>query len=128
MKINLKPIKEHSYTWAEGFSLCAKMSTGEHGMRQIDWDTVREIINSNEFEKIEVGLAEDYEQTHAVIFNNDDVNIKENLGAGFYGCSRWATPSVKLTKNNETILFECWVKGDKSGFPRWLKDMSNKSQ
>ena len=118
MELNLEPIQEHSYTWIEGFYI--KPPTYKDGMRQLDWDTIHKIIESNEFERIEVGLAEDWEQTHAVIFEDNEVIIKENCGAGFYGGSRWATPSVKLTKNGETELFECWVLGSKTDFPDWL--------
>jgi len=124
MNLNLKPIGEHSYTWAEGFFL-SDMPKRAEGMRQIDWDTIKKIIESKEFDRVEVGLAEDYYQTHAVIFKDDELIIKENDGAGFYGCSRWATPSVKLTKNNETGLFECYISGEENGFPKWLTDKAN---
>ncbi len=124
-KLGLKPIGEHSYSWAEGFFLNS-MPKYESGMRQINWDAVKEILDSNLFEKIEVGLAEDYYQTHAVIFYNDECIIIENDGSGFYGASRWATPAIKLTQNGETMLFECWVLGDKTDFPDWLKEKAVK--
>ena len=120
LNLNLKPIGEHSYTWAEGFFL--NMPKYKGGMRQIDWGTVKAIIESKNFDRIEVGLAEDYEQTHAVIFENNKISITENDGAGFFGASRWATPAVKLTKDGETGLFECWTLGNMSGFPKWLKE------
>ena len=98
MNFNLKPIGEHSYTFSEGFSICSYQPQYEGGMRQLDWDIIKTIIESKEFEKIEVGLAEDYYQTHAVIFEDGELIIKENDGAGFYGASNWATPAIKLTK------------------------------
>lgn len=122
MDLNLKPIGEHSYSWSEGFTMCANQPKYEGGMRQVDWDTVKTIIESKEFERIEVGLAEDYYQTHAVIFDNGELIIKENDGAGFYGASRWATPAIKLTKNGEIGLFECWIMGSETSFPSWLSE------
>jgi hypothetical protein len=118
MNLNLKPIDEHSYSWAEGFSV--NMPRYESGMRQLDWNAIKTILESKEFDKVEVGLAEDYYQTHAVIFENGELIIRENGGAGFFGASRWATPAVKLTKNGETGLFECWILGRETGFPEWL--------
>jgi len=126
MELNLKPIGEHSYTWAEGFTLCATKSARVEGMRQIDWDTVKTILDMNEFDRIEVGLAEDYYQTHATIFEDNKVIILENDGAGFYGASRWATPAIKLYQNGESMLFECWVNGDKTDFPNWLEEIAEK--
>jgi len=119
IKLNLKPIGENSLTWAEGFML-ADMPRYEGGMRQLDWDKIEKILESKEFERIEVGLAEDYYQTHAVIYKDGKWVIEENGGAGFYGASRWATPAIKLTKNGETGLFECWVAGDDADFPDWF--------
>jgi len=121
MELSLKPIGEYSYTWAEGFAFTNKPMR-EEGMRQIDWETVKSIIDSNEFERVEIGLAEDYYQTHVVIFKNNELIIKENDGAGFYGCSRWATPAIKLTKSGDTGLFECWISGEEKGFPKWLTE------
>ena len=124
--MNLKPIGEHSYTWAEGLMLGDTMLGRLDEMRQIDWDTVKEILDSKKFEKIEVGLAEDYYQTHAIIFKDNELIIKENDGAGFYGASTWATPSVKLTKDGETGLFECWINGEQSKFPDWLEESARR--
>ena len=124
MELNLKPIGEHSYSWSDGFTIGANMPARVEGMRQIDWDTVKTIIDLNEFDKIEVGLAEDYYQTHAIIFKNGKIIIKENDGAGFYGASRWATPAIKLFKDGNSYLYECWVDGNKSDFPNWLKDIA----
>lgn len=118
--LGLKPIGEHSYSWAEGFII--NQPRYEGGMRQIDWDKVKYILDSNCFERIEIGLAEDYYQTHATIFQDSECVIIENDGAGFYGASRWATPAIKLTQNGETMLFECWILGSETGFPNWLKE------
>lgn len=126
MNLNLKPIEEHSYSWTDGF-LLAGMPERPEGMRQIDWETVKQIINSKEYERIELGLAEDYYHTHAVIFEDSELVIKENDGAGFYGASRWATPSIKLTKNGKTEVFECWVSGNETGFPSWLTKSAKKN-
>jgi hypothetical protein len=120
MNINLKSINEHSYSFSDGFNILAYKPSNSNGMRQLDWMTVKELLDSNEYDKVEVGLAEDYYQTHAVIFDNNKLIIRENDGAGFYGASRWATPAVKLTKDGETGLFECWIYGDNTGFPDWL--------
>lgn len=120
MTLNLKPIGEHSYTWAEGFLISQPNYHG--GSRELNWDTIRSLIDSGEYSDIEVGLAEDYYQTHAVIVTNGEKVIIENNGAGFYGASRWATPAVKLTKNGETGLFECWVMGSNPEFPNWIRE------
>lgn len=120
MKTALKPIKEHSFTFSEGFTLLANKPVRPEGMRQVDWDTVKTIIESGEFEQIEVGLAEDYAQTSAVIYEDGKITITENDGGGFYGASRWATPAVKLFKNGTAELFECWISGGKFDFPSWL--------
>lgn len=121
-KLELKPIGEHSYSWAEGFTTLANKQENEGGNRMIDWDKIKSIIESEEFERIEVGLAEDYYQTHATIFKDGEKIIKENDSAGFYGYSRWATPAVKLTKDGQTGLFECWTYGEDSTFPKWMND------
>jgi len=120
MPLNLKPIGEHSYSWAEGFALAGLKR--KDGSRQLDWDTIRILVDSGEYSDVEVGLAEDYYQTHAVIVEDGEKVIIENDGSGFYGASRWATPAVKLTKNGETGLFECWVAGDNHKFPDWIKE------
>lgn len=126
MELNLKPIGEHSYSWADGFMLGLTMSARKDGMRQIDWDTVKNILEMKEFDRIEVGLAEDYYQTHTTIFTDNKVIILENDGAGFFGASRWATPAIKLYQNGESMLFECWVNGDKTDFPNWLEKIAEK--
>lgn len=120
MELNLKPIGEHSYSWEAGFALSEPNYKG--GSRELDWNTIQTLVDGGEYSDIEVGLAEDYYQTHAVILRNGEKIIEENDGAGFYGASRWATPAVKLTKNGETGLFECWVMGDNPRFPEWVKE------
>lgn len=124
MELNLKPIGEHSYSFQEGFTLGSMMPKRKEGMRQIDWDTVKNILEMKEFDRIEVGLAEDYYQTHATIFKDNKVIILENDGAGFYGASRWATPAIKLFKDGKSSLYECWVNGDKTNFPDWLAEVA----
>jgi hypothetical protein len=47
--------------------------------------------------------------------------MEEKSMCGFYGSSAWATPAIKLTKSNESILYECWILGKNSDFPAWLK-------
>lgn len=126
MELNLKPIGEHSYSFREGFTLCSMMPDRKEGMRQIDWDTVKAILEMKEFDKIEVGLAEDYYQTHTTIFKDNKIIILENDGAGFFGASRWATPAIKLYQDDESMLFECWVNGNKTDFPDWLEAIAEK--
>lgn len=123
MKLNLKPIEEHSYSFREGFLIGSLIPSRKEGMRQVDWDTVKDILQMKEFDRIEVGLAEDYYQTHAIIYIDGEVLILENDGAGFYGASRWATPAIKVYQNGESELYECWVNGDMSDFPKWLLEM-----
>ena len=126
MELNLKPIGEHSYEWGDAFTILANKPERKEGMRQIDWDTVKTILEMKEFDRIEVGLAEDYYQTHATIFKDNKVIILENDGAGFFGASRWATPAIKLYQNGESMLFECWVSGGEIDFPNWLEEIAEK--
>lgn len=120
-EFNLKQINEHSYEWADGFSLF--MPKYKDGTRQINWDKVKEIILSGKYDIIEVGLAEDWDSTNAVIYEKGKVAIRANEW-GFYGMSRWATPAVKLSKNGESKMYECWVLGDDEKFPNWVIVMS----
>jgi hypothetical protein len=120
MRLNLKPIDEHSYSYDEGLTLAEDLEDYKDGMRQIDWDVVKNIVESKNFDKVEVGLAEDYKCTHAIIFKNEQLIIEENISAGFYGASTWATPAIKVTKNGKSELFECWILGEQTGFPAWL--------
>ena len=43
MTFNLKPIGEHSYTWAEGLFL--SHPDYKDGSRELDWDTIRNLIS-----------------------------------------------------------------------------------
>ena len=117
----LKPIKEHSYTWAEGFELQSKVTKYADGMRMVDWDFVKELIESGKYYKVQVGLAEDWEQTYATIYVEGKIIVSENPGAGFYGASNWATPAVKLFEKNKVNLYECWILGDDSDLANWCK-------
>ena len=125
MNVNLKPIKEHSYSYMDGFSIVGKMPAHPDGCRQIDWETVKALVESRKYERIEVGLAEDYGCTKAVIVKDGKTTIIENDAGGFFGMSTWATPAVKLFEPNGQVgLYECWILGDKSGFPLWLRSMA----
>ena len=115
----LKHIKEHSYSWAEGFELQSKVEKYPDGMRMVDWDLVKELIESGEYDRVDVGLAEDWEQTYATIYESGKIEVDENPGAGFYGCSSWATPAVKLFKSKTVGLYECWILGDDKKLPNW---------
>lgn len=123
--IKLKPIEEHSYSFVDGFFLGFIMPDSEEGMRQIDWKTVKQLAESKEFDQIEVGLAEDWACTHAVVYRNGHFVIEENKEAGFYGASKWATPAAKLYKNGKSHLYECWIKGNNPSFPEWLIKVAN---
>lgn len=120
METNLKEIQEHSYSWIEGFALGRSMTPYDGGTRQINWNQVKELIDSNRYDRIEVGLAEDYNQTFAVIYRDNKIVLGENDGSGFYGASYWATPAVKLFENGVGKLYECWELGNNVGYPGWL--------
>ena len=125
MNANLKPIKEHSYSYMDGFSLAGKMPEHPDGCRQMDWETVKALVESRKYECIEVGLAEDYGCTKAVVVKDGKTTIIENDVGGFFGMSTWATPAVKLFEPNGQVgLYECWILGYKSGFPLWLRNMA----
>jgi hypothetical protein len=125
MNASLKPIKEHSYSYRDGFRFARRMPAHVDGCRQIDWETVKALMESGKYEHIEVGLAEDYDCTKAVIVKDGKANIIENDNCGFFGMSAWATPAVKLFEPNGKVgLYECWILGDKSGFPLWLRNMA----
>jgi hypothetical protein len=114
----LKPIEEHSYTFMEGFLLGSTQPANKGGMRQIDWEMIESLLNDAEYKDIEVGLAEDWYCTSAKIKRDGVVGFEENDEAGFFGCSFWATPAVKLNG----VLYECWKYGDQSFEPDWLED------
>lgn len=116
----LKPIEEHSYSYLDGFFLNRQHYKG--GSRQIDWETVKEFIESKEYDTIEVGLAEDWACTKMIIFYNFKCATEENQSAGFYGSSSWATPAIKLTNKGGIKLFECWIMGENPNYPEWLSN------
>lgn len=100
----MKEIKEHSYSYLDGFLLADP--------RMIDWEKVRELLASNKYTEIQVGLAEDWACTYASIYSDGKRQIKEN-DLGFCGASMWATPAVKLiSANGKSKLYECWVDGN----------------
>lgn len=118
----LKTIKEQSLNYEQGYQLTNRKS--ETGNKEIDWDMVKKIIDSGEYDQVEVGLAEDWECTHAIIFKNSKLVKKENESARFYGASRWATPAIKLYKDGVSDLFECYNYGEHWNFPHWMDDVN----
>ena len=90
-------------------------------MKQIDWDIIKELIESKEWDEVEVGLAEDWFWTSGVIVEKGKIQIKKDC---FFGCSFWATPSVRLKKRKKEYIYECWKYGSKEKYPTWLKKLA----
>ena len=90
------------------------------GMRMVDWEKVKELIESGEYRDISVGLLEDWSWTSAQIMEDGVLGVDEYNT--FYGCSYWATPGVELVTNvtGETETYECWVEGDNKYLPSWI--------
>ena len=129
MKFNLRPVEERNpfEDWKQtglGPSVLLKNINPHHkdGMHQIDWKTVKELIKTGEYSRIDVGLAEDWSATHAAIHIKD--GKVDKIEQDCYGASIWATPAVKLYDlNGEVIgLFECSIPGNKTKIPDNLFD------
>jgi hypothetical protein len=125
MELNLKVIGQTDLPFMAAFTSLAYKKGREGGCRQIDWEKVKEIVESKEYDTIECGLAEDWACTYGTIFEDGCLCADGNYEAGFYGASRWATPAVKLYKDGKSGLFECWILGENNGFPDWLKNIDD---
>lgn len=113
-------IDEHSYSFADGFALGGIMQS--KGNKMMDWETVKELIDSKEYTNISVGLAEDWNCTSAEIYNNGVIGHSD--WCCFYGASSWATPAVKLTTlDGKTELYECYVDGENASMPSWIPEI-----
>jgi hypothetical protein len=100
--------------FTEGMIIGQTMPSYVGGMRQIDWDKLKEFIetNKNELSSVEAGLAEDWEYTSGEVWNSKDGYIKK-ADTYVYGASKWATPSVHVTfKDGEIKTLECWKLGE----------------
>ena len=124
MKFNLRPVEERNpfEDWEQtglGPPVPLKDIYPHHkdGMHQIDWETVKELIRTGEYSRIDVGLADDWSATHATIYIKD--GKVDKIEGECYGASLWATPAVKLydLKGEVLGLFECSTLGNQTKIP-----------
>ena len=90
--------------FAMGFLGASAVATKTIGaMKFMDWNKVKEVVESNPNSIIYAGLMEDWNNTSGLIY------AKGKYYNGYvYGCSNWATPIVDV--DGEEI--ECWTNNE----------------
>lgn len=98
---------------------------------QLDWGKMAALIRDNHavIVQLEAGLAEDWLNTHGIIWDeqfgyhrypNDN---REFDGSVFWAASTWATPAILVTFHNElTQAFSCYRLGKDPDF-HYLGDL-----
>lgn len=82
--------------------------------KYMDWNKVKEIIETHKNAVIYAGLREDWNNTSGLIYARGDY-----YDGYVYGASRWATPIVDV----DGVEIECWTTDETpegSGKPDWL--------
>ena len=100
--------------FAMGFLGANAVATKPIGaMKFMDWNKVKEVVESHPNSIIYAGLMEDWNNTSGLIY------AKGKYYNGYvYGCSNWATPIVDV--DGEEI--ECWTNNETewgSNKPSW---------
>lgn len=102
-------------SFADGFLGPEAVATKPIGdMKYMDWNKVKEIIETHPNSVIYAGLQEDWNNTSGLIFAKGDY-----YNGYVYAASVWATPIVDV--DGEEI--ECWTytqTKEGSGKPDWL--------
>lgn len=90
--------------FAMGFLGASVVATKPIGaMKFMDWNKVKEVVESHPNSIIYAGLMEDWNNTSGLIY------AKGKYYNGYvYGCSNWATPIVDV--DGEEI--ECWTNNE----------------
>lgn len=90
--------------FAMGFLGASAVATKSIGaMKFMDWNKVKEVVESHHNSIIYAGLMEDWNNTSGLIY------AKGKYYNGYvYGCSNWATPIVDV--DGEEI--ECWTNNE----------------
>lgn len=112
----MENIEKGHYGFAEGMLLGSAMCANSKGSKQVDWDKVKEFVESNKenLESVTVGLAEDWSYTSGEVWNSKEGYIpKENTYV--YASSKWATPAMDVEyKSGASETLEVWINGDNS--------------
>ena len=107
---SLKEIELKSMPFMAPFMGITPRFSKEDKFKRLDYNKVKEIINSNnDIIKIVGGLAEDWDCTRFEIYNNIDEKIKDCKGTTGYDLSKWATPAIQIIRENSIKNYECWL-------------------
>jgi hypothetical protein len=119
----MKKIELGYMGFAEG--IFASPGVSPEGFKQVDWDKVKDFIETNkqQLDWVEVGLAEDWGHTSGTVWDEEEGYIPRDETT-VYASSRWATPSVYAEyKDGTDETFECWIEGhNPSGYFTHLND------
>lgn len=83
--------------------LLTKPNVNNGKLKVLDFKEVARIIIKEKPKKIEAGLLTDWEYTCVYIYQDGIVN--NNIGSGYLG-SRWATPAIIITDQNDNEVEE----------------------